>query len=303
MDPTRSQRILVVDASGVQRSFVCGQLHHLGYETLEAASGAEACAAVESATPPDAVLMGWEVPGLSGPELIRRWQADPELRWIPVLMVTSHLDPGRIQEAMACGAVDFLRKPWEPIELEARLRSALRIHDLQSQLRDLADRDPLTGLPNRRVCMERLEREFTRAQRYERDLAVAMLDIDFFKRINDAHGHDVGDLVLRQVADFMSDRIRSLDLVARIGGEEFVMLMPETLASGARTGLERVRRGMEMYKWGPDPAPFPVTLSIGYAVLPDVACDEAADLLKAADEALYRAKQSGRNRCVAADDL
>ncbi|HET9132762.1 MAG TPA: diguanylate cyclase [Gemmatimonadales bacterium] len=178
------------------------------------------------------------------------------------------------------------------------LEKAYDLADVQdaASLRALADSDPLTGLPNRRVLEQRLGEELDRARRYDQVLTVALVDLDHFKAINDQHGHQVGDAVLRQLAGLLRRELRTNDMVARIGGEEFVMLLPETGVEGARLFVDRLLRRIGQHNFGDAAGPVWVTASVGLATFPD---DRAADeeaLLKLADDNLYRAKHAGRNR-------
>ena len=225
--------ILVVEESRSQRALACSLLSELGYIAQEAATGAEACAQIAEFQP-DAILLAWELPDASGPQLVARWQAGDETRWIPVLLLTAHAEPDRIRHALDAGATDFVRKPIEPIELDARLRAALRVHDLNLELVRVASRDPLTGLVNRRALVEQFRRETDRVRRYGHDLSVALIDVDHFKSINDQQGHDVGDEVLVELSRLLESVFRGSDLIARWGGEEFVVLMPHTNADRGR---------------------------------------------------------------------
>ena len=166
-----------------------------------------------------------------------------------------------------------------------------------ARLEELARTDPLTGLVNRRVLVERLQTELERARRYESSVTVLMIDLDHFKRINDQHGHLVGDEVLKQVAVLLTSAVRSVDLVARYGGEEFVILLPETPPMGATTFAERIRERMEAADFSAGTGErLGVTTSIGLATFPGPRIETVEDLLARADEALYRAKADGRNR-------
>jgi diguanylate cyclase (GGDEF)-like protein len=166
----------------------------------------------------------------------------------------------------------------------------------ESNLRQLADTDPLTGCANRRVLGERLHEELDRARRYDKVVTVVMLDVDDFKQINDTHGHQTGDQVLKQMAALLRHELRTMDFLARYGGEEFVVVLPETGSTGARLFADRVLRRIQQHNFGGTEAPISVTVSAGLATFPD---DRAADeeaLIKLADENLYKAKRAGRNR-------
>lgn len=293
-DACTARPVLVVEPSRLQRRILCQRLVAMGHRAIEAEDGDAAARRLQEAgEPPHAIIIAWEAGGATGPQWIRRWQAHADHRWIPALVVTSHLDPERIHEAFDSGAVDFLRKPYEPIELDARLRSALRLRDAQIELRDLASTDPLTGLPNRRAFMERLAQEWSRSRRYETEFSVAIGDVDHFKQVNDRFGHDVGDVVLKGIAELLADRIRTTDCAARIGGEEFALLLPETDREGAGVILDRVRLGIDALVW-PIPG-LETTISIGFVSCGAVAVDAPEPLLALADRALYAAKDAGRN--------
>lgn len=169
-------------------------------------------------------------------------------------------------------------------------------HASAGDLRELADTDPLTGLPNRRVFDQRLQDELDRARRYDQVITVVLLDLDDFKRVNDSHGHAAGDRVLRQLGSMLRRELRTMDSIARIGGEEFAITLPETGGTGARIFVDRVLRRIALHNFGDAAIPIWVTASAGLATFPD---DRAADgeaILKIADENLYRAKHAGRNR-------
>jgi len=292
--------VLVIEDSAAQRALLRRSLSEAGYRVLEAQSAAAAQRKALHLSP-DAVLLGWELRDAEGPDVLRRWKAHPEMQWIPVLMLTSHRDPAKIHEALECGAVDYLHKPPDELELRARIGNAVRIKALHDELRRLASRDPLTGLLNRRVLMDRLNDEVARCRRYGRDLSLAIVDIDHFKRVNDTHGHDVGDLVLTQVANYLAHRLREVDTIARYGGEEFVLVLPETAIATARLAVERLRIGTADERWGKPSAPMQLTFSAGLSCFVAALTTDPNSILKLADIALYRAKHEGRNRVECAE--
>lgn len=168
--------------------------------------------------------------------------------------------------------------------------------DTRGDLRELADTDPLTGLPNRRVFDARLQDELDRARRYDQIVTVVLLDLDDFKRVNDTHGHAAGDRVLRQLGGMLRRELRTMDSIARIGGEEFAIILPETGGTGARIFVDRVLRRIALHNFGDAAIPIWVTASAGLATFPDDRAVDGEAILKIADENLYRAKHAGRNR-------
>ena len=219
----------------------------------------------------------------------------------PIVFLTAETSANVDTAAMNAGALDYLVKgEITPRSLERSLRYALKLGDTLGQLRQLATTDQLTGLLNRREFDRLLAEEVERARRFERPLALVLLDLDHFKDINDQHGHPAGDAVLRTVAARITGAVRTIDRVARIGGEEFAVLLMETSIEQAAAAAQRL---VEVVRGEPDSASdgirLPVTISVGVAVAPTHAKESAA-LIEAADKALYAAKRAGRNRMVLA---
>ena len=219
----------------------------------------------------------------------------------PVIFLTADENEDVDIAAMEAGAVDYLVKgTLTPRLLERSLRYALKLAETLSQLRQLAQRDELTGLQNRREFQRILEEEWDRSVRFKRPFTLVMVDIDHFKKINDTHGHQVGDEVLRHVASLLAGQVRNVDRVARYGGEEFAVMMIETDRKSAIEGMQRL--GVLLAETPCVTAKdltIDVTLSAGIATSLEDATS-ASDLVAAADKALYAAKTGGRNRIVAA---
>jgi two-component system cell cycle response regulator len=192
---------------------------------------------------------------------------------------------------------------------EAACNALERAHLLDSiqaaneRLEHIARTDGLTGLYNRRYFHEQFNQEFERARRYETPLSCLIFDVDNFKSVNDTHGHLVGDSVLVEMANRLLRRVRSIDLTARYGGEEFVVLMPQTDRDGAATQAERVRKYVDDQPFEGLPESHHITVSIGLAVYDSKSMRSPADLLRAADQALYHAKQNGKNRVAIAEEI
>jgi two-component system, chemotaxis family, response regulator WspR len=255
---------------------------------------------------PDLVLLDYHMPQMNGVEFLGKFRAIAHLKDIPIVMITGEESKDALYKALEAGANDFLRKPVDDIELVTRARNLLELRAKQidlaaanQQLYFLATTDQLTNLKNRRYFIEQLELEVERSCRYGRQCAVAILDADKFKSINDTYGHDIGDKVLQALSQMLLDELRNVDLVGRIGGEEFAILFPETGKEAALDVCQRLLvriRGARVTAEAKE-INFTVSMGISEVVL---AGDEADAVLKRADQALYRAKQGGRDRCEVA---
>ena len=190
---------------------------------------------------PDLILLDLDMPDMSGFDVCRSLKADAELCMIPVLFLSGSTTPEDKIIGLDLGAVDYVTKPFDAFELRARVRAALRTKHLQDLLIEHAHIDPLTGLPNRRALMERLQQEWARIERHGGQLSFIMADIDHFKRVNDRYGHHVGDKVLQEVAGAIAAQCRESDLPARFGGEEFAIVVPDETAAAAVHLAERCR--------------------------------------------------------------
>ncbi len=299
-------RILVADDDRVTREYVGGLLRGNGMQVRTAPDGREALEIARGGEV-DLVLLDVMMPGLDGIDCCRLIKSMTQESFLPVILLTAKSDPKSRVEGLRIGADDYLGKPFDERELLARVRGMLRIKKMHDEVRgarerleELSVRDEMTGLYNYRYLTTRLGEEFKRAERYKDPLACVMIDLDHFKRVNDGHGHDVGDAVLREVAVRLRQAVREIDVVARYGGEEFLLILPSTHFSGALTVSDRVWRAMrESPMRGPSGVQLKVTLSAGVALYPSRDVRTKDDLLKAADRALYQAKDDGRDRvCV-----
>ena len=301
-EQARPARVLVVDDSALIRAVLVGSLEEQGYAVVEAEDGTEALE-VAAIDPPDVVLLDVVMPGLSGLEVLDRLQAT--LAHVPVVCLTGRSDVGDVVEALARGAHDYLRKPFESGELLARLSSALRLKRLSDELRArnaelerVSRTDGLTGLLNRRAVEELLNAQLAHAVRHDLALSVLMVDLDEFKKVNDTYGHAAGDRVLVEVSARLRGLLREGDHFGRWGGEEFLALLPLTPGPAATLLAERLCADVAAHPVGlPDGRLLHVGVSIG-------ACGSTRDeeaLLRRADDALYRAKAAGRGRAVSGD--
>lgn len=300
-------RALVVDDSAPVRAAVAETLRQSGdlEEVLEAEDGLAALRIMAEAKP-DIVICDLVMPGCDGMQLLRLRSAKPELTGIPVLILTADTELDRKVELFDRGATDYVCKPFDPRELVARVRVHLRLklmaEDLAAaneKLVRLSCTDPLTDLFNRRHFNNVIDVEVARLVRYGIPLALILADVDHFKRVNDDHGHQVGDEVLRSVATTLMRSVRKADVVARYGGEEIAIVLTNTGTAGAFVLAERLRAAVERSEVRSGDRAVRCTASFGVAAADgpgDVA--SASSLVGRADAALYAAKHAGRNRVV-----
>jgi diguanylate cyclase (GGDEF)-like protein len=243
---------------------------------------------------PDLILLDVDMPDMSGYDVCTVLKNDPELCMIPVLFLSASSTPDDKVKGLDLGAVDYVAKPFDAFELRARVRAALRTKHLQDLLIEHAHIDPLTGLPNRRALMERLQREWARIERHPGQLSFIIADIDHFKSVNDTYGHHIGDKMLQEVARVIAQQCRDVDLPSRYGGDEFAIVVPDETITGAVHLAERCRLEIASSCIVVKNESVQATISIGVADASGASSLEA--LIKKADEALYRAKESGRDR-------
>lgn len=291
-DTDRLPLVLVADDDGVTRAMVTAWLRGAGFDVVAARDGDEALR-VASDQQPDLLLVDVTMPGLDGYAVCRAIQAASAVP-PPVIFLTAHATTTARVAGLDAGAVDYIVKPFEQSELLARVRAALRTKAVRDGFVEQATRDGLTGLLNRREIDLRADAAVKLAARHGRSLSCLMADLDNFKPINDRFGHAAGDDVLQEAARRILSACRVSDVVGRYGGEEFLVLLPETDAEDAVTTGDKLRRVLSERPVQLEDLTIPVTASIGVATLG--ANMEAADLYEAADQALYRAKQLGRNR-------
>ena len=260
------------------------------------------------ASPVDIILCDLEMPRMDGFKFLGMMKGRSEVSDTPVIILTGNDDRELKIKGLEQGACDFITKPFDPEELVARMRVHLKIKHLQDDLKrsnelllELSNTDHLTGLFNRRFLMEALDKEVQRARRKDGQVALLLLDIDHFKRVNDTHGHLQGDVVLQKVALHIQKELRSYDIAARYGGEEFVAVLPDTSLKEAFNVADRIRLSVQGMRFAGSLANEQVTVSLGVALFPSPCFDDIDGLLRAADEALYQAKERGRNRVIISD--
>jgi diguanylate cyclase (GGDEF)-like protein len=285
--------VLVADDDPVMRAVVHAWLTQAEYEVILAEDG-DAALALAIEHDPDLLLIDVSMPGLDGFEVCRALlKAVPTPP--PVIFLTAHGDTQSRVAGLDAGAVDYVVKPLVCDELVARVRAALRTKAVRDDLIKHAGLDPLTGVLNRRELDARARVAIAHAERYDRALTCAMLDIDHFKAINDRYGHAAGDAVLREAATRISESCRASDTIGRYGGEEFVVLLPETRVEDAAVLAERLRCRFDDHGLTFEGTTVHVTVSIGVAPW-EPGVTVPASLYSAADRALYTAKDLGRNR-------
>jgi len=296
-------RILIAEDDLTSRMVLGSVLKKSGYDVVEAVNGAEAWEIMKHDDAPRLAILDWMMPEMDGLDVlhkIRNIQSDNPPY---IIMLTAKGEKTDIIAGLDAGANDYLSKPFDTGELRARIGVGVRMIGLQEELvrsRELliyqATHDPLTGLMNRRAILDRLGEELSRAKRHSGFLMVGMCDIDHFKRFNDRYGHQTGDDVLIEVSHVLQGSLRKYDSLGRIGGEEFLAIIPVNKKIDTLSLFNRLRENVEKKVIETRKGALSVTISIGVAC---AAKDSDADsVIKAADAAMYRAKESGRNRVV-----
>lgn len=293
-------RVLIAEDDFTSRTVLASVLKKNGHEVVETVNGAEAWDELQKLDAPKLVILDWMMPEMDGPEVVRRVRAIQSPQPPYIIILTSKGEKADIVAGLDAGADDYLAKPFDAAELQARMRVGQRMVELQETVVRQATHDPLTGALNRRGILHALEKEVARAKRSSTRLCVGMCDIDHFKKVNDTHGHLIGDDVLCGVVQRIQSDLREYDLIGRFGGEEFILLTPGCTGSPKECPYNRLCAAVAESPMATKDCGIPVSVSIGVAV---ASGDSTADtLLAAADAALYRAKDEGRNRVVRATE-
>ncbi len=299
---TIKHRILVVDDDNAIIRQIEAMLADGDYIVETARDGVEAIERVR-ADPPDLMLLDVMMPKMNGLEVCRIVKSLSSESFVPIILLTVKSDIESKVTGLKLGADDYLAKPFNPLELLARVDSMLRIKALQDKinskrkdLEKLSLTDDLTGLYNHRAMQKRLRDEFRRAQRYNEPLSIIMIDADHFKKVNDRHGHQFGDFVLNELAQIIQRCVREIDIVARYGGEEFLVILPQTHFSGSLMVADRIWRTIGANTFTRGDNTHRLTASMGISFFPNKNINTVEQLVSFADSALYQAKREGRDR-------
>ncbi len=289
--------ILLVDDEPANIQLIAGYIKD-DYQIKVATSGEQCLKIVSSEQKPDLILLDVDMPLMSGYEVCDKLKNEPTSASIPVIFVTAMQTEEDEEKALMLGAVDFLTKPVRPAILIARIKTHIILKKQHDALTNLAMKDQLTDLYNRHYLLEMANHRVARSMRQKTPVSVLILDIDHFKSINDTRGHIAGDLVLKTLAELLKQQCRQEDILARFGGEEFLIFFDECDEKSAIQIAERIKREIENL----NPSNIAITASIGVAQLNN-GKEGFTELVKRADDALYHAKNTGRNKVISHKDL
>ena len=303
-------RILIAEDEPAFRQLLEDTLARWGYEVVVSRDGNEACQILQSENAPQLAILDWKMPGMEGVDICRAIRKSAHEYYHYIILLTSQQRDEDLVIGMEAGADDYIIKPFKHNELKVRLRAGRRIIELQNELlaardilREKAIRDSLTGLLNHEEILGVLDKELARSERDGVCVSIIMADIDHFKKINDTYGHLAGDAVLRLTALKMQSMVRAYDAIGRYGGEEFLLVLPECCKECAVAFAQRLCSCISSEKMDTPEGMIPVTISLGVAASGSERRWDEQTLVRAADAALYRAKENGRNRVeTAADD-
>jgi diguanylate cyclase (GGDEF)-like protein len=288
--------VLVVDPSESERARIAGILA-AGKLEVHACADLAAAEAAAATAPPGLILARWDLPPGDGLDLIRRLGEGAGAGWIPVILHGDGMPAEKRVAALELGALDAMATTPDAAELLARLRAGLRLRERLDHLERRAYRDGLTGLINRSAVEDQLRRHWEASRRFGTSLAVLIVDIDRFKEINDTLGHPAGDAALRRTATVLTRSVRASDIVARYGGDEFLVIAPACPPASAVLMAARFRAGLAVPMDPADPAARvpALSLSIGIAGIDRPTSIDLDEMIRRADQALYHAKRCGRN--------
>ncbi len=286
--------VLLVDDSATQMSVALGILKNMHINTVTASDGQKALEIIENSdTKFDLVLTDYNMPNMDGMELTIKLREKYNKDQMGIIVLSANEQPDISTEFLKMGANDFINKPYTKTEFITRVNTNLELLDLFQQTKDLANKDFLTGSYNRRFFFESGEAIFDKAKRSDKVLTVAMFDIDKFKNINDTYGHDVGDVAIKEIARLLDENLRTSDLIARFGGEEFCVLLENIELEDVETLFEKIRFAFEMNVLKVGDIELSYTVSIGVCYGMEATLE---DMIKKSDDGLYYCKENGRNQ-------
>ena len=288
-------KVLVVDDSRTARNIIGALLRRHQFQVLEAEGGAQALELLDKHRDVYLVITDYHMPGMDGFELTMRIREKFDMNRMAIIGLSAHGNNLLSARFIKNGANDFITKPFLDEEFYCRVTQNIVLMETIRQLEEASVRDALTGLHNRRYFNDSANQLFASMRRGQMEIVVGMVDLDFFKRINDSHGHDAGDAVLKAVAKVLEGCVRETDILARMGGEEFCVLLVNTMPAGATALFERMRAAIEAAEIPFEGQTLRITASFGV-------CTKAKErlqfMISAADDLLYQAKSLGRNRVV-----
>ena len=297
--PELVRRVLLVEDDGAILTILDEAIRQEGYDVRTTHSAREALDLVKTFQP-HLVITDNDMPEMTGIEMLHEFRSHKN--YVTVIFISGRTDTQFVAEALRAGADDYIRKPFRMNELLARIEVALRVNDVHRELleanlklQDMVDHDDLTGLLNMHSMYEKIEIEIKRAQRFGRNVACVMMDMDKFKSVNDNHDHLFGSFVLKEVGRLIKGCMRGIDFAARYGGDEFLIVLTETTRDGAKSFSERLRQAVEknIFRSGVDE--MKLTCSLGFSVGGTGDKRDARQLVRDADRMLYEAKAAGRN--------
>ena len=296
-------KILIAEDDNVTRHILEKSVTEMDFEVVSCKNGHDAWKILQSENAPHLLILDWMMPGMDGLEICRKVREQAKEPYTFILLLTSKGEQDDFVKGMEAGADDYVVKPFNHNDLRVRLKAGRRIVELNEELLHVRDNlekqathDKLTGLYNRHFMVEILEKEFSRALRHQSDLSCLLLDLDNFKDVNDTFGHTFGDLVLREFSAGLEQNIRKSDISIRYGGEEFMVLLPNTGIAGAQNIAEKIRATCEKKRYDDGHNSTTVTVSIGIASIKQHQLIDDKEIVACADKALYRSKAEGRNR-------
>jgi len=290
------ETILVVDDTKTNLNILIELLGD-DYDIIAATSGKMAFELIDEEKV-DLILLDIMMPDMDGYDVCKNLKNNPKTKDIPIIFLTAKSDEDSIEKAYDIGGSDYVTKPFRPKELMARVKRELQLVALQNELKFLASTDPMTKLYNRRYFTKVSEHIMDLSVRKDEDISVIILDIDNFKLVNDTYGHKAGDQVIISLANLLRSHQRKSDIVCRFGGEEFVILLPNTPLEGAQIVAQKIRSSVEEDSLKIENHNISYTVSIGVSKVDTSSEKNIEKALNRADDGLYRAKHNGRNQVV-----